>query len=52
MNLRPMPRKMLVLGHFFGFVWPFLRSKTSLFLAEKEANPFVFNKSLSLFPLF
>jgi hypothetical protein len=36
MNLRPTPRKMRVSGRFFRFVWPFLHSKTSLFLAPKK----------------
>jgi len=38
--------------HIFRFVWPFLRSKTSSFLAPENDNVFVFNKFLGSFPLF
>jgi hypothetical protein len=47
-----MPRVGWVFGQFSGFDLAFLDSKTSLFLAQEYANSFVFNKSLSLFPLF
>ena len=41
-----------IFGPIFRFVWPFLRSKTSSFLAPKNANPFPFNTFLGSFPLF
>ena len=37
---------------FFAFVWVRLHSKTSSFLAPKNANSFPVNKFLSSFPLF
>jgi len=45
-------RNRMFFGHFFGFVWPFLRSKTSSFLAPENDNSFVFKTFLGSFPLF
>ena len=41
--------KRWILGLFFGFVWPFLHSKTSSFLASEKAKSCVFNRSVASF---
>jgi hypothetical protein len=50
--LASIPRKRRFFGPFLGLIWVRLGSKASSFLAPKNANSFLFNKSLGSFPLF
>ncbi len=51
-NLTSIPRKRRFFGPFLGFDLGSFASKTSSFLAPKNANSCLFNKSLGSFPLF
>ena len=44
------PHNRLFFGRFFGFVWPFLRSKTSSFLAPENDNSLCFQNILRFVP--